>query len=57
MFRAQAAQAAALGRRIYAKTECNVTPSVFFPPYIPVHFRWHARFLEMSKAGAAGGRT
>jgi hypothetical protein len=54
VFRAQAAKARQMGRRIYAKTECNVTPSVFFPPYIPVHWRWHARFREMAQTGVAG---
>ena len=54
VFRAQAAKAREMGRRIYTKTESNVTPSVFFPPYIPVHCRWHARFRAMAELGVAG---
>ncbi len=54
VFREQARQTAKLGRRIFAKTESNATPSVHFLPYIPVHFRWRQRFREMADIGVAG---
>ena len=54
VFRAQAAKAAGQGRRIYCKTESNVTPDTYFLPYIPVHFRWHGRFRAMAQIGVAG---
>ena len=54
VFRAQAQKSTEMGRRIYAKTESNTTPSAYFTAYIPVPFRWHQRFLEMAKVGVAG---
>lgn len=54
VFLKQSKKTAESGRPIYAKTESNTTPSAFFTAYVPVHFRWHQRFKEMAKAGAAG---
>ena len=53
-FLAQTSALTRQGRKIYAKTESSTTPSVFFTAYVPVHFRWHRRFLEMAEAGVAG---
>ena len=54
MFQAQAAEAAAQGRPIYAKVESNTTPTIFFLPYLPVHDRWHRRFQAMGETGVHG---
>lgn len=54
VFRAQAEQLQSMGRPIYAKTETNATPSLNTFPYIPVHYRWHGRFQEIDRSGAAG---
>ncbi len=55
--RCYAAQAAACRERgipMLAKTETNTTPDTFFLPYLPLYFRWHARFNAIREAGAAG---
>ncbi|MHC4872330.1 MAG: hypothetical protein ACYTFY_10835 [Planctomycetota bacterium] len=53
-FAAQAAECKKLGKKMYAKIESDTSPSVFFLPYIPVHYRWHKRYSEMKKVGAVG---
>lgn len=54
IFSLQAAECQKLGKKIYCKIETNTTPSVFFMPYFPVHFRWHKRYREMVKENVAG---
>ena len=41
-------------RPIFAKTETNTTPDAFSLPYLPLHFRWLARFSSMRELGVAG---
>ena len=53
-FKAQAAKSKERGLPILGKTETNTTPDAFFLPYIPVHYRWQQRFVEMSKLNVCG---
>ncbi len=53
----QAATVRELGRPYYTKIECTTTPDAFFLPYLPLHNRWHARFLAMRRLGVSGCMT
>lgn len=53
-FAAQARLCHQQGIPILAKTETNTTPDTYFLPYLPVYFRWYARFRAIRESGAAG---
>jgi hypothetical protein len=54
VFAAQARRLREYSRPIFAKTESSTTPDAFFVPYLPLHFRWQARFEAMREVGVAG---
>ena len=53
-FAMQAKRLASKQRPIFAKVESSTTPDAFFVPYLPLYYRWTARWSSLLNSGVKG---